>query len=877
MKQLTIGLVAHVDSGKTTLSESMLYLSGSLRKQGRVDHGDAFLDNDHLEKERGITIFSKIARCSYKDTFFTLLDTPGHVDFSAEMERTLHVLDCAVLVINGSEGVQSHTETLWKLLSHYHVPVFLFVNKMDLSNIKKEDLLAQLRHQCSPDIEDFQLLKDAPLSADYGLGDLTEALAMHREDAMETFLSQGCLPDDLVCDMVKNRELFPCFWGSALKNDGVLSLLDGLARFTSPPSYSENFGASVFKIAKDAVGKRLTYLKITGGTLVAKQLLTGRQRDGECWEEKVDEIRLYSGEKYEQAGSVTSGSICAVTGLSKTYAGEGLGYEKDCDFPLLEPIINYQILLPDRIPAATAFAQLKQLCEEAPELQLSWERRTQEIHIKLMGPIQTEIFSSLVKERFGYLIEFGPGQVLYKETIDETIEGVGHFEPLRHYAEVHLLLEPGEVGSGLVFDSRCREEVLAKNWQHLILTHLAEREHPGVLMGAPITDMKITLVSGRAHLKHTEGGDFRQATYRALRQGLKKATCHLLEPYYAYRLTVPTETLGKVMTDLQQSFCSVNAPQSEGEFSILEGIGPALLLNDYVTKLQTITSGRGSLTLSFDGYQACHNEDEVLGASHYDSETDQENPTGSVFCAHGAGFVVPWNEVENYMHLESVFLKSDGQMDGDWDGYTPTMAPASARSHVYQGTLAEDKELDAIFERTFGPTKRRIQNDYYENMPKVSAPPTGKTTEDYLSKRPVAEKKRYLLVDGYNIIFSWESLHALARESLDAARGRLMDILSNYRGYTDEELILVFDAYKVKGNLGSVSSYHNIHVVYTKEAETADMYIEKTTHEIGKKYHVTVATSDGLEQMIVLGEGAYRISAREFYNQVISVTGKGDF
>lgn len=869
MKQITIGIVAHVDAGKTTLSESLLYTSGALRSQGRVDHGDAFLDNFHLERERGITIFSKIARLSYKDLSVTLLDTPGHVDFSAEMERVLHVLDYAVLVIGGNDGIQSHTETLWRLLKHYHIPTFLFINKMDLSPIGRDELLTNLKDGLDDDLECFN-----DVASDHTL---LEAISMHSENAMNSYLETGAVSDDCIASMIKNRVLFPCYFGSALKNDGVTDFLDGLSRYTKEAEYPAAFGASVFKIAKDAQGKRLTYLKITGGSLRAKQILDLRSSDDHTiHQEKVDEIRLYSGEKYTQEVSVSAGTICTVTGLTRTYPGEGLGIEPDNSLPLLEPVMTYQVILPEQVPAATAFSQLKQLSEELPELQISWADATQEIRIKLMGRVQTDVFASLVKERFGYVIEFGPGRVLYKETITDTVEGIGHFEPLKHYAEVHLRLEPGEPGSGLIFDTNCREEILAKNWQRLIMTHLSEREHPGVLTGSPITDMKITLISGRAHTKHTEGGDFRQATYRALRQGLKKASCKLLEPYYQFRLSVPTAQIGRIMTDLQNMHASFDAPLSDDEYSTLSGHAPAVSLNDYPETLASFSAGRGQISLSFCGYGDCHNADTVIEQTNYDSEMDLANPTGSVFCAHGAGFVVPWNEVERYMHVES--MESKGALsDETWDGHTPIFAPKDAKSSVYRGTLEEDKELDAIFERTFGPQKKKIENTYYEAKEHTPAVATGKTNDDYKSRKTASPQTHYLLVDGYNIIFSWDSLKELSKISLDAARGKLMDIMCNYQGYVGCELILVFDAYKVKGNPGSVLDYHNIHVVYTKEAETADMYIEKTTHVIGKKHHVTVATSDGLEQIIVMGEGAYRISAREFYEEVINRTGSVDF
>ncbi len=853
MKQLTAGIVAHVDSGKTTLSEQLLFLAGEIREKGRVDHGDAFLDHNIMERERGITIFAKQAVLHLPGQIIYLLDTPGHVDFSAEMERTLSVLDFAVLVISGADGMQSHTETLWTLLSRYDVPVLLFLNKMDLSHRSREDLLKELHKKLSDSCVDFTSTPDM------------EEIASLSEEALEEYTEKGTVSAETVRSMIRKRELFPVYFGSALRGDGAKELLEGMETLFDEPVYPEAFGARVFKIGSDEKGKRLTYLKVTGGTLLPKQtVLTGKDRDHE---EKIQEIRIFSGTKYEGMDQVKAGTVCAVTGLSESYAGEGLGTEADTAPPVLEPVISYQILLPDGITPQAGFQKLSSLSGEMPEAGIEWDDELKEIRVRLMGQVQTEIMQRMVKDRFGMIINFGPGKIQYRETIQSPVTGIGHFEPLRHYAEVHLLLTPGERGSGLVFESNCPVDVLEKNWQRLILTHLKERVHKGVLVGAPITDMKITLISGRAHLKHTEGGDFRQATYRAVRQGLKKAESILLEPYYAFRIDIPSDQIGKVMSDLEQRHALLSPPENDGETAVLEGTAPVSLIYDYPKELTRISGGRGQISFRLSGYEACQNADEVIEKIGYDSETDLRNPTGSVFCAHGAGFQVPWDEVENYMHLEDMMLSGETDAD-DWDGFMPLSAPKDARGALYGGTYEEDKELEAIFEREFGPVRRRADEVNSLKTPKIYRAATGKTTEDYKAAAKKEKKEDYLFVDGYNIIHADPELSSLAETDLSAARGRLTDILCNYQGYTGAHLVLVFDAYKVSGGRGAAEQYHNIYVVYTKENETADMYIERQAAMIGKKHRVTVATSDGLIQTIILGEGAVRMSARELMDEI---------
>lgn len=835
---LNVGLLAHVDAGKTTLSESILYQSGAIRNLGRVDHQDAFLDTDEMERERGITIFSKQAVLTWKDTEITLLDTPGHVDFSAEMERVLQVLDCAVLVISGADGVQGHTETLWKLLTRYGIPVFLFVNKMDQEGTDCGKLLAELKSRFSEGCIDFGRVET-------GAEEVIEEIAVCDEQAMEEYLEKGSVDADSIRRLVAERKIFPCYFGSALHLQGVEELMNGICTYQMQKEYPAAFGAKVYKIARDGQGNRLTYLKVTGGTLKVKDVI-GENGD------KVNQIRVYSGEKYELLSAADAGKVCAVTGLAETYPGQGLGAEKDSEVPILEPVLTYRIILPDDCNVHTMLRDLKLLEEEEPELHVVWIEKSQEIHVQLMGDVQIEILQRIIKERFGVLVEFGEGSIVYKETIAAPVEGVGHFEPLRHYAEVHLRLEPGERGSGMQFDSECSEDVLDRNWQRLVLTHLEEKEHKGVLTGSVITDMKITLTSGKAHLKHTEGGDFRQATYRAVRQGLKKAESVLLEPYYEFRIELPSENVGRAMTDIQNRFGKFEAPETLGEMTVLTGIAPVSTLSGYQKDVIAYTGGRGRISLTLKGYDLCHNQEEVVAARGYDSELDLANPTGSVFCAHGAGFVVDWDEVEEYMHMERT-LDQTGE-----EGLAEVTLPKRRHSSI---ELTQE-ELDAIYVRTPDPVKQNHGQVTVCAKEKDREPGSAYTDPKWERRRREKEgRQEYLLVDGYNIIFSWEELRELSEKDIGAARGKLADILSNYQGYRKCTLILVYDAYKVEGNPGEVMKYHNIYIVYTKEAETADQYIEKTVRRIAKDAAVTVATSDGLEQVIILGQGANRMSA----------------
>ena len=835
---LNVGLLAHVDAGKTTLSESILYQSGAIRNLGRVDHQDAFLDTDEMERERGITIFSKQAVLTWKDTEITLLDTPGHVDFSAEMERVLQVLDCAVLVISGADGVQGHTETLWKLLTRYGIPVFLFVNKMDQEGTDCGKLLAELKSRFSEGCIDFGRVET-------GAEEVIEEIAVCDEQTMEEYLEKGSVAAASIRRLVAERKIFPCYFGSALHLQGVEELMNGICTYQMQKEYPAVFGAKVYKIARDGQGNRLTYLKVTGGTLKVKDVI-GENGD------KVNQIRVYSGEKYELLSEVDAGKVCAVTGLAETYPGQGLGAEKDSELPILEPVLTYRIILPDDCNVHTMLRDLKLLEEEEPELHVVWIEKSQEIHVQLMGDVQIEILQRIIKERFGVLVEFGEGSIVYKETIAAPVEGVGHFEPLRHYAEVHLRLEPGERGSGIQFDSECSEDVLDRNWQRLVLTHLEEKEHKGVLTGSVITDMKITLTSGKAHLKHTEGGDFRQATYRAVRQGLKKAESVLLEPYYEFRIELPSENVGRAMTDIQNRFGKFEAPETLGEMTVLTGIAPVSTLSGYQKDVIAYTGGRGRISLTLKGYDLCHNQEEVVAARGYDSELDLANPTGSVFCAHGAGFVVDWDEVEEYMHMERT-LDQTGE-----EGLAEVTLPKRRHSSI---ELTQE-ELDAIYVRTPDPVKQNHGQVTVCAKEKDREPGSAYTDPKWERRRREKEgRQEYLLVDGYNIIFSWEELRELSEKDIGAARGKLADILSNYQGYRKCTLILVYDAYKVEGNPGEVMKYHNIYIVYTKEAETADQYIEKTVRRIAKDAAVTVATSDGLEQVIILGQGANRMSA----------------
>lgn len=834
-KHICAALLAHVDAGKTTLSEALLYESGVIRTRGRVDHKDAFLDTSPLERERGITIFSKQACFSYGNMDVTMLDTPGHVDFSSEMERTLQVIDYAVLIISGTDGVQGHTETVWKLLQKYRIPTFFFVNKMDLPGADKAAVLKELQAKLSPYCVDFTEEEEL----------LCENVAMCEETLLETYLEEGTF--DLkkeVRRLVSGTLLYPCYFGSARQNEGVEALLEGLESYTKMPEYQKEFAGKVYKITRDDAGQRLTHMKLTGGELKLRDEIEGIG--------KVNEIRVYSGEKYTLHQEVKAGDICAVPGFTDTYAGQGVGKEADFCANQLAPVCNYQILLPEGTEEAIAWRQLKQLEEEDPNLHLSWQAQTREIFIQPMGEVQLEVIKRMVSERYGMDIAFGSATILYRETIEDTVIGMGHFEPLRHYAEVHLKMEPLPRGSGLQFVTECSEDELDLNWQRLILTHLGEKEFTGVLTGSPITDIKFTLIAGRAHLKHTEGGDFRQATYRAVRQGLRQAKSRLLEPMYQFRMEVPMEQIGRVMSDVGKMHGTFRQQPDDGEMSAIEGICPVASMAGYGTEFAAFTKGRGRMTLSFCGYEPCHNESEVVKNCKYDPDADVENTADSVFCAHGSGFVVPWNEVAKHVHVDTSIKKRQ-----------PVKASTAVPKEPSKknSKMSEEKELQAIFERTFGPVKTRVETP----AKKVIKAEPGKTkTKEY---KPVYEEE-YLLVDGYNIIFAWDELKALAAENLEGARTKLMEIMCNYQGFCGCHLILVFDAYKVKGNPGSVEQFHNISVVYTKEAETADMYIEKTTKEIARKKRVRVATSDGMEQIIILGHGATRISARAFQEEV---------
>ena len=866
-EKLTLGILAHVDAGKTTLAESILYLRGSIRKIGRVDHGDAFLDNYELERSRGITIFSKQARLTLGNREVTLLDTPGHVDFSAEMERTLQVLDAAVLVISGADGVQGHVETLWKLLKYYQIPVFLFVNKMYQEGTDREKLLSELKKRLDGNCVDFNQEE-----TDYAA--FAEEAAMSDEKLLEEYLESGSVDRKLLKKAIADRKLFPCFFGSALKIQGVEELLKGLETYASTSPYRKNFSARVYKISRDEAGNRLTHLKVTGGVLKVKMPLTNRREgleESEIWEEKADQIRLYSGAGYQAVNEAGPGSICAVTGLSRTFAGEGLGEEAEGNLPILEPVLTYRIELPEGTNVHETFLKLLKLEEEIPELHIVWNERLGEIHAQVMGEVQIEILKSLIRDRFRLDVEFGDGNIVYKETILEPVEGVGHFEPLRHYAEVHLLLEPAERGSGLSFDTVCSEDVLDRNWQRLILTHLEEKKHLGVLTGSEITDMKITLLTGRAHIKHTEGGDFRQATYRAVRQGLRKAKSILLEPVYEYRLEVPADLVGRAMADIQRMNGKFSGPELEGEMAVLTGTAPVSAMRGYPREVTAYSRGRGRISVALSGYESCHNGEEIAALSGYDPDGDMENPTGSVFCAHGAGFVVDWDQVEDYMHLESAW--GNGGEKTEPEGLPVTESIRRQRAAEAE-TYASEEELKAIFERTYGPVKK--ERGSFEKRVRRSS------SDSVSAYRPIKKEmpqEQYLLVDGYNIIFSWEDLNELSRVNMEGARSKLADLLCNYQGYRKCHVILVFDAYKVEGNHGEVVKYHNIHIVYTKEAETADQYIEKTVHAIGRKYGVTVATSDGLEQVIILGQGARRLSARGLREEIeaASTEIRGDY
>lgn len=847
MKKAVIGILAHVDAGKTTLSEALLYTCGRIAKMGRVDNQDAFLDTYALERSRGITIFSKQAIFPLGDIEVTLMDTPGHVDFSAEMERTLQVLDYAILVISGADGVQGHTRTLWQLLEKYHIPVFIFVNKMDQEGSNQGALLAELKSRLDDNCIDF-CIPDALTSS----GIFYENVAVCDEALLDRFLETGTMTVKDIQELILQRKVFPCYFGSALKLQGVEHFLQGLGNYITCPNYPDSFGARVFKIMRDEQGNRLTHLKVTGGTLRVKNTLSGSGN----WTEKVNQIRIYSGTRYETVNEAGAGTVCSVTGLTKTRAGEGLGVDCSEIFPRLEPVLTYQILLPDGCDAAATLPKLYQLQEEDPSLHIVWNESIQEIQAQLMGEVQVEILQSMIQERFGMQVSFGTGKIVYKETILETAEGVGHFEPLRHYAEVHLILEPGEAGSGLVFDTDCPEDLLDKNWQRLVLTHLEEKEHRGVLTGSPITDMRITLVAGRAHQKHTEGGDFRQATYRAVRQGLKQAHSILLEPYYEFHLEVPEKSLGRAMADIERMHGDFTLHQTASETAVLTGSVPVATMQDYHKDVLSYTKGLGKLSCILKGYAPCHNAEQIIAGIGYDAERDLENPTGSVFCVHGAGFVVPWDQVYEYMHIENRLRMPQEETE-----------PGSLqdRKNFISQEWIDDEEINSIFSKTFYANKVSDSRSRWKKStknPDISTPSIKRVW-----KRP-EERDSYLLIDGYNIIHAWEDLKPLAKDNIDGARGKLLDILCNYQGIRGDHVIVVFDAYRVAGRIAKVEDYHNIHVVYTKEAETADQYIEKFAHEHARKYDVTVATSDNLEQIIVWGQGCRLLSARELLNDV---------
>ena len=845
MKRMAVGILAHVDAGKTTLSEGLLYESGMIKKPGRVDNQNAFLDTEDLERARGITIFSKQAIMQCGDTCITLLDTPGHVDFSAEMERTLWVMDYAILVISGADGVQGHTRTLWKLLERYQIPTFIFVNKMDQQGTERSKLMDDIRKHFGEGCIDF------------GDNDIDEQIAVCDESLLEKFLEGEEIKDSDIIELIASRKVFPCYFGSALKLEGVDTFLAAVLHYMKENRTDSEFGAKVFKIARDQQGNRLTYMKVTGGCLQVKDILTGIA-DDVAYEEKVNQIRIYSGEKYETEQQVFSGTVCAVTGLSKTYPGQGLGVEKNASLPMLEPVLTYSVELPQEVDAAQMLPKLKQLEEEQPELHILWKEETKEIQIKLMGEVQIDFLKKRIADRFDVEVDFGVGNIVYKETIANRVEGVGHFEPLRHYSEVHLLLEPGEPGSGMQFMLDCSEDVLDKNWQRLILTHLEEKEHLGVLTGSPLTDVRITVVAGKAHTKHTEGGDFRQSTYRAVRQGLMQADSVLLEPYYAFRIAVPQDMVGRAMTDINQMNGTFEGPVMEEEQAILTGIAPVATMRGYQITLNSYTKGLGTLFCTLHGYEICHNQEEVIDKIAYDAETDISNPTSSVFCSHGAGFIVPWYQVKDYMHVESVLdemLQNDIRND-DFD----EMSEVARRKASLVDYSIDEEQIEAILNKTSHANEKASKHYYKKAKPRIDYA--------YKGKAKPRNQEKYLIVDGYNIVHAWEDLKCLVNDNLEGARMKLLDILSNYQGFVKCEVIVVFDAYLVKGNLGELFDYQNIHVVYTKEAETADAYIEKLTHKISKDYYVTVATSDGLIQLITRGQNCVVMSANELRCEV---------
>ncbi|MCD7863423.1 MAG: TetM/TetW/TetO/TetS family tetracycline resistance ribosomal protection protein [Lachnospiraceae bacterium] len=853
-QHICIGLLAHVDSGKTTLAESILYTRNAIRKQGRVDHGDAFLDTDQMEKARGITIFSKEARVRIGEYEAVLLDTPGHTDFGAEMERALQVLDYAILVISGSEGIQSHVRTLWQLLQKHSIPVFLFVNKMDLPGCDREVLMQVLQKELSGDCVDF---------TDTSNQNFLESVAERSEDLLEYYLQGKDLPVHLIGELILERKLFPCYFGSALKNEGVKELLTSLETYMLPVRYPHEFGARVYKISRDDKGSRLTHLKVTGGMLQVKALIG---------EEKINEIRLYSGADYEQVNEAKAGTLCVVTGLTASYSGQGLGFEREEMPPTLEPALSYRMILPDGCDVYQTYLKIRQLMEEDPQLKILWVEQKREIQVQFMGEVQIEVVRAMIQDRFQLAVSFDEGSIIYKETIAAPVEGVGHFEPLRHYAEVHLWMEPGEPGSGLTFDSICSEDVLDRNWQRLILTHLKERRHKGVLTGSELTDVRISLTAGRAHPKHTEGGDFRQATYRAVRQGLMRTENILLEPMYEFELTLPMENVGRAMNDINRMSGTFEGPVTneiktdggDGMTATLSGRAPVSTMQGYQREVASYTRGLGRLKLRLAGYAPCHNTEEVLEAAHYLPEEDLENTADSVFCAHGAGFVVPWDQVEEYMHLETGLTEA-------YEREAPAQQSYRAQRKEQENSSASDfisqEEIDAIFARTYGTTSRKKEG--WERISRSVSRPAAASAKEYVYQpKQHKPEEEYLLVDGYNIIFAWEELSAIAAVNIDGTRDRLADILCNYQGYKKMTVILVFDAYRVAGHRETVQQYHNIYIVYTKEAETADHYIEKTVKRMAGKYKVTVATSDRLEQMIIWGRGATRLSARELFEEV---------
>ena len=843
MKKITVGITAHVDSGKTTLAEAMLYNTGSIRSLGRVDSGNTALDTNSIERERGITIFSAQAELYSNDTRITLLDTPGHVDFLAETERTMQVLDYAILVINGTDGVQSHTSTLWNMLCKYEIPVFLFVNKMDLISADKNFVLNEIRKHLSDNIIDFTA----------GFDEIAENTALSCEELMESYLENNTVDKADIINAINNRQVFPCFFGSALKNEGIDDFISALDEYTCERKYKSEFGAKVYKISYDPKGSRLTHLKITGGVLKTRDELCYIDNDGAEQKCKVSSVRFYTGEKFRTADTAAAGEVCAVTGLVGTYAGQGIGAEKNSVDALFVPVMTYRVSFPKEKNAYDVLKELRLLEDEDPQLHICWNEQNRDIHIQIMGAVQLEVLTKLVADRFGYDVSFENGAVTYKETIRSAVEGVGHYEPLRHYAEAHILLEPLPPGSGLIFDTVCSEDDLDRNWQRLILTHLSEKTHLGVLTGSPITDIKLTLTAGKAHLKHTEGGDFRQATYRAVRQGLRMAESVLLEPYYDYVIELPNENVGKAISDLQHMSAEFEAPDNKGDMSVICGSAPVSEINDYRSELIAYTHGKGRISFSLSGYRECHNADDVIAEIGYDAESDTENSADSIFCSHGAGYIVKWNEVYEHMHLP---LSVDDSEENESE------EQKNVRARRLMDKAVSDEELMAIFEMTYG----KINRDPVRAFKKTKAV----SIDDKKVRLPKYEGPDYLLVDGYNIIFAWDDLKKIAEENLDAARAELIHRMCNYQGYNGSELILVFDAYRVKGKHRDVEKYCNINIVYTKESETADSYIEKVSHELSQKHRVRVATSDGLEQMIILGNGAMRISAAEFRKRVVS-------